>query len=181
MPFRPAPLLLCIATVSAALLGPARAAGLAPTGIYVEAGKAEETIAGGVGLVWQLRERETRYGRWSAYVDVGLSRWHPGSGERDVTRVGITPVMRVAQRDCANACLFAELGIGVNAISPRYEGNAKRFSTVFNFGDHLGFGAMFGAGLAHELALRVRHYSNADIRKPNPGEDFVELRYLRRF
>jgi lipid A 3-O-deacylase len=175
------PLLLLLLCVAAALAAPARAFDLRPGAVYVEAGKAEETIAGGVGLVWPLRERDTRYGRWSAYLDVGLSRWHPGAGERDVTRFGITPVMRLAQRDCSSACLFGELGIGVNAISPRYSGNGKGFSTVFNFGDHLGFGAMFGPGLAHEIAFRVRHFSNADIRKPNPGEDFVEVRYLRRF
>ena len=29
---------------------------------------------------------------------------------------------------------------------------------------------------AHELALRVQHYSNAGIRHPNPGENFVQLR-----
>lgn len=172
--------LLCLAAALAAA-SPARAFDPRPSGVYVEGGRAEETWAAGVGLVWPLRERETRYGRWSAYLDVGLSLWHPSAGERDVVRVGITPVLRLAQRDCANACLFGELGIGVNAITPRYSGNGKRFSTVFNFGDHLAAGVMFGAAHAHEIALRVRHFSNADIRKPNPGEDFVELRYLRRF
>lgn len=30
-------------------------------------------------------------------------------------------------------------------------------------------------------ALRLQHFSNASIRHPNPGENFVQLRYARRF
>jgi hypothetical protein len=50
----------------------------------------------------------------------------------------------------------------------------KRFSTAFNFGDHIGIGYRTGRG---EWSLRLQHFSNAGIDTPNPGEDFVQLRW----
>jgi hypothetical protein len=31
-----------------------------------------------------------------------------------------------------------------------------------------------------ELVLRVEHFSNAGIKHPNPGENYVQLRYTHR-
>ena len=36
-------------------------------------------------------------------------------------------------------------------------------------------------GYRHELALRLQHFSNAGIKHPNPGENFVQLRYAQGF
>jgi lipid A 3-O-deacylase len=33
---------------------------------------------------------------------------------------------------------------------------------------------------AADLSLRLQHVSNAGIKEPNPGENFVQLRYARR-
>jgi hypothetical protein len=41
-------------------------------------------------------------------------------------------------------------------------------------------GRMFGAERQHELVLRLEHFSNAGIDHPNPGENFVQLRYAHR-
>jgi len=76
---------------------------------------------------------------------------------------------------------FFEGGVGVTFTTNVYETDRKRFSTSFNFGDHLALGRNFGARREHELSLRFEHYSNAGIKHPNPGENFVQLRYLRRF
>ena len=35
--------------------------------------------------------------------------------------------------------------------------------------------------MEHEVVLRAAHYSNAGVRHPNPGENFLQLQYLRRF
>ena len=34
---------------------------------------------------------------------------------------------------------------------------------------------MFSEALRHELALRVQHFSNAGIKRPNPGENFLQF------
>lgn len=62
-------------------------------------------------------------------------------------------------------------------ITPLYRTDEKRFSTKFNFGDYISLGYELGHGKAHEIGLRLEHYSNAGIDSPNPGEEFLHLRY----
>ena len=90
---------------------------------------------------------------------------------------GVTPFLRYT---ISNG-LFVEAGIGVNAITPIFRSRDHQFSTTFNFVDHLGFGLRFGASRENEISLRVQHFSNAGIKKPNPGQDFAVLRYARHF
>jgi lipid A 3-O-deacylase len=45
----------------------------------------------------------------------------------------------------------------------------------------VGFGRSLDAQQHHELSLRLQHFSNADIKRPNPGENFVQLRYAVAF
>ena len=51
------------------------------------------------------------------------------------------------------------------------------FSTKFQFGDHIGVGARFGAANRHDLGLRLQHVSNGGIKNPNPGINLLLLRY----
>ena len=62
-----------------------------------------------------------------------------------------------------------------------YRTPEKQFSTSGNFHDMLGIGRSFGANRDRELSLRYVHFSNADIKKPNPGTDFLQLRYAVKF
>ena len=63
----------------------------------------------------------------------------------------------------------------------RYTTPDRGFSTRFNFVSQLGVGRSFGNDGRHELSVRVQHHSNGGIRSPNPGEDFVQLRYAYRY
>ena len=72
-------------------------------------------------------------------------------------------------------------GVGLTATSSVYQTRQKHFSTSFNFGTHLAIGRSFGERREHEVSLRIEHFSNAGIKHPNPGENFVQLRYARRF
>ena len=71
------------------------------------------------------------------------------------------------------------MGVGANYIVPIFDSGEKRFSTKFNFGDHVAIGRSFGQH--SEVSLRVEHFSNAGIEHPNPGENFGQLRYAHRF
>lgn len=75
---------------------------------------------------------------------------------------------------------FIEGGIGLNVIFPKYNTLTKEFSTTFNFGDHLALGKRFSHQDQHEWSLRVQHFSNARIERPNPGENFLQFRYTHR-
>jgi lipid A 3-O-deacylase len=130
----------------------------------------QRQVAGGVaGLYW-----EASFGRWAS--DSGTAR----SSSAWVTQVSITPLLRWHPGG-DNQHRFLEGGIGVNVLMPIYRSRDKRFSTAFNFGDHLAMGLRFGETKQHELALRLQHFSNAGIKHPNPGENFVQLRYAHVF
>ncbi|MBU6440009.1 MAG: acyloxyacyl hydrolase [Betaproteobacteria bacterium] len=90
----------------------------------------------------------------------GAPLWH----------VGLTPFLRWwFTQDTA-----VEAGIGANFFSGTYIGS-KTISTSYQFGDSLGLfhriqGSPWGVG------LRFTHYSNADIKRPNPGQNYLQLR-----
>jgi lipid A 3-O-deacylase len=97
-----------------------------------------------------------------------------------VTQAGVTPVVRWHPPSWGGDW-YVEGGIGANLLLPIYRSRDKRFSTAFNFGDHIAIGRRFGPSRQHEMALRIQHFSNAGIKDPNPGEDFVQLRYSHRY
>lgn len=120
-------------------------------------------------------------GHWEAALGHWRIREHSEAhGRSSATLVSITPVLRWRWADRGAA--FVEAGIGLGLIAPIYQAQGRRFSTRFNFADHLALGWQFqpGAGV-REVSLRVQHYSNAGIRQPNPGEDFVQIRLVWAF
>ena len=117
----------------------------------------------------------------SFYGEAVVSQWfthdrNPGA-RSDFTQFGLTPVARYT----FSRGFFFEAGVGLDVITPRFHDGDRTFSTKFNFGDHVAVGARFGEAKANEISLRVEHFSNGGIRHPNPGQNFVELRYARHF
>jgi hypothetical protein len=155
-----------------------------PDAVYLQGGGGNHVASATVGVVWNgVWQYESGWGRWEANLDLSLGQWRvssghvPADGHRNVTQIGLTPVLRLWPANWGG--FFVEAGIGANAIFPLYRNDDRRFSTAFNFGDHLGLGWRFGA--SHEIALRIQHFSNGSIKQPNPGENFVQVRYTRRF
>lgn len=178
--------LLPLASLALALglLGPAapaaELAGLRPDAVFLQQAESARSRSSTLGLIWDLPGRwDGGGGRVTPYVEASIARWsvENAQGGRDtaaVTQLGLTPVLRW---QAGGSPWFAEAGIGLNLIGPTYRAGRKRFSTAFNFGDHLAVGRQFGDGNRQEIALRLQHFSNAGIKKPNPGEDFVQLRW----
>lgn len=178
-------LLLLVCLVSVLGARPSRAEGLMPEVGFVQLGRAEETRATVFGVVWPWDKAWSMGGgQWSGYWELALGRWStPGVDGRDrawVTQFGVTPVFRFRPHAGASRWFF-EAGIGVTVMTPIYRSPSKRFSTAFNFGDHLAVGRNFGENGRHELSLRYQHFSNGGVRHPNPGEDFIQLRYATSF
>lgn len=176
--FTPAALAALAATAAPAT----QAEGWRPTTLFLQAGAGEQqTREYFAGAAWSAPWHQD-YGRarLDAYVESGFGRWVTDrAGERSsawLTQLSLTPVLRARPRGAARRW-FGELGIGANLILPVYQSERKRFSTTFNFGDHLGAGRYFGRSEQHELSLRLEHFSNAGIQEPNPGENFVQVRY----
>ncbi len=179
---------LSVALLIAGLLPPAALSAPAPTAAddeparwFVQLGAAEGVRTMTFGATWAWRWQQPLWrGRATGYWEVSAGRWSsevsgapPASAW--ITQLGLTPVLRW-YLPSGTPAWFVEAGVGANALLPVYRSREKRFSTAFNFGDHLALGTRFGPAGAHELALRVQHYSNAGIRHPNPGENFVQLR-----
>jgi lipid A 3-O-deacylase len=151
---------------------------LAPASAFVQAGYGDQhTDAYLVGVRWYLPwQFDFRAGTLAAYAEASIGRWHTVSSRGGTTawptQIGAAPVLRLYPSFAAK--WFAEIGVGPNYIVPLFHSGAKRFSTKFNFGDHFAVGRRFGSS---EISLRVEHFSNAGIDHPNPGENFVQVRY----
>jgi lipid A 3-O-deacylase len=178
--------LACLAVVLVAQRADA-AEGLAPTKLFVQAGAAEDAQMLVAGAVWDWGWHRPQFGGvLTGYWEVSFGRWSSqagpgGSSSAWVTQLGVTPVLRWHPGSAATSSWFLEAGIGANLLAPIYRNRDKRFSTTFNFGDHVAVGWRLGAEQRHEISLRVQHFSNAGIKQPNPGEDFLQLRYAARF
>lgn len=147
---------------------------------FVQLGASDDAKAFTAGATYDLRWSR---GHLHSFVETSFGRWNgekaPGEdGGAWIVQVGLTPVLR--WHPGGSPRWYLEGGVGANLLLPVWRSRDKRFSTVFNFGDHLAVGRRFGDDGKHELALRIQHFSNAGIRRPNPGENFVQLRYTRR-
>lgn len=159
-----------------------------PSTLFLQAGTANsETQTYIAGATWDWGwQRHYAFGTVTGYSEVSFGRWVTNVGDGSSaweTQVGITPVVRLQSLadDSWVRHWFAEIGIGANVILPIYQSEEKRFSTTFNFGDHFAIGRQFGTRQQHELALRIQHFSNGGIDHPNPGENFVQLRYSHKW
>ena len=156
-----------------------------PDKLFAQVGFAAETQTVVVGAIWKADwHREWLGGYATLYTEASFGRWlsdsdNGASSSAWVTQLGLTPVLRWQPQSSPD--WFFEAGIGANVLAPIFRSSDKRFSTAFNFGDHIAVGRRFGTAREHEVALRLQHFSNAGIRHPNPGENFVQLRYAQAF
>jgi lipid A 3-O-deacylase len=154
------------------------------TAFVAEAGLAAHgTTSFTAGVSWPLAWRRTsRTGEWSAAIELFVSHWSAKLDARSesFTQLGLVPVARY-RFDHGQSDWFAEGGVGPSYMNRLYERDHKQFSTRFNFYNTVGVGRSFGEHRENELTLRLVHISNAGIKEPNPGENFVQLRYARQF
>ncbi|MDM0090837.1 MULTISPECIES: acyloxyacyl hydrolase [unclassified Variovorax] len=168
---------------------PALAHGDATPGFYVEGGHAlhggadTEAWALGAVLPWSPSGAGVVNGRSFAW-DVFASQWRApdvgGDGRRGYAQLGVIATWRY-RFDQGASPWFVEGGLGGTVMNHVYRTPERSFSTAFQFTEVAGLGRSFGARGEHELSVRLQHVSNGGIKKPNPGANFVRLRYLYRF
>ena len=147
-------------------------------GMALETGYEDRSEMARVAVQWQWSKRWLQGEGWhlGGHWDLAVARF-----ERDpapdspssLTEVGLTPVFRLQADGLRGA--YLEGGVGAHLFSSTKLGD-KRFGTAFQFGEHLGFGYRFGAHGAYDLSYRYQHLSNADIKRPNDGINFHQLR-----
>lgn len=158
-------------------------------GFYVEGGRAPHGDMGstnsatvGMTIPWSLRQ-PVHEGALTTYWDVFLSNWHApalGNGPHDYAQIGAIYTWHY-RFDRGGSPWFAEGGVGGSVMDHVYRTPDRSFSTAFQFTEVIGIGRSFGEHGEHELSLRLQHFSNGGIKKPNPGENFVRLRYTYHF
>ena len=121
-----------------------------------------------VGAQWNQSPAWLAGTRWSLYWDAAIGGWHSNTGT--VYELGVTPVLRYAP---SARGAYADGGIGLHLLSDTHISSELDFSTRFQFGDHLGIGYR---AERYDVGLRFQHLSNAGVRNPNPGINFLQLR-----
>jgi len=160
------------------------------TGAYLDLGVTPrshgdaESFTVGVVLPWSHGGQPVQERALSFYWDFFLSQWRaPNPGGADwssYTQLGVIANWRF-RLDQGASPWFVEAGLGGTLMDSLYRTSGREFSTTFQFTEQFGVGRSFGVQGEHELSLRLQHFSNAGIKAPNPGENFVRLRYLYRF
>lgn len=151
---------------------------LAWDGMAIEVGQATRTDMTRIAAQWQWPQRWLQHSAWhlGGYWDVSAAHWKrdglPGERQR-LTDVGLTPVFRLQANDLQG--IYLEAGMGAHLLSATDLGN-KRFGSNLQFGEHLGIGYRFGARGAVDVGYRYQHLSNADIKNPNHGIEFHQIR-----
>jgi len=159
-------------------------------GVSLEYGSSDSSNAsvdmGRVGVQWNWSKRWALSSDWhiGGYWDLSLGYWSNDSAQRtnsSITDLGFTPVLRIQPTNPGAVAPYAEAAIGFHLLSNTSVSTERRFSTMFQFGDHVGFGLRFGPRHAYELGYRYQHLSNASIKRPNQGINFNQVRFQYHF
>lgn len=121
-------------------------------------------------VLWTHRSADGP-GRVELTGEFGVSYWDARQGRQPASlwQLSAIPMLRWWPD---GGRFFVEGGIGPTLVS-RTQFADKAISTAFQFGDHLGVGYQFTPAV--RASLRVSHFSNADIKEPNPGFTFLQL------
>lgn len=172
-----------LATLLVSISSLATAASIDGGSIEAGGGSKVQQVRFSVQKNWEKRWFQSNGTHLGGYWEGSIAQWR-GKAYRDVpgdrqniTSIGITPVLRFQSDDLKG--WYAEGGIGVHLFSELYNNDNNQLSTAFQFGDHLGTGYVFNNGW--DLGLRIVHYSNGGIKRPNSGVNLLTVKLARPF
>jgi lipid A 3-O-deacylase len=177
---------LLTALLATSLLSVAQAADFGVDSVSAELGttiNGSTVNMGRVGVQWDWNVKWFETDNWflGGYWDLSAAYWH-GSGGHDLADIGFTPVFRYQQKiGSSGVSPYVEAAIGAHILSSEDITSNKKFSTNFQFGDHVGAGLRIGDKGQYDFSFRVQHLSNAGIDHPNPGINFGEARFQYHF
>jgi lipid A 3-O-deacylase len=139
------------------------------------------------GLQWSWQRRWFTERSWTlgAYWELQAGRWTsevaPSEPQQGIWDISITPVFRLERAARTPLIPYAEAAIGFHVLSDERITEDRRFSTRFQYGDHIGVGVRYGPRYRYDLGVRLQHLSNGGLAEPNPGINFVQVRLAYRF
>ncbi len=150
--------------------------------VFIEAGALAHdasALALGVHRPWARTLPPLRGVRWSGATDWSLVRgWLPALKSqirrREFTQLLVVPVLRWELSQVPSPW-YVEAGLGLSLLDRRYQLRQTPQSSRWNFEEVLAVGYRVGPG--HEVSLRLSHFSNASLRRPNPGGERLMVRW----
>lgn len=152
-------------------LGVQQAAAVELTAAVGRTEKSTTTWRLGLQKDFQSRWFQSDVGALTGYWDAGYTYWE-GDKAANNHSVSLSPVF-VYEFNGVGVKPYIELGVGVAAFKNTRVEN-RRLSTSFQFEDRLGVGLRFQR---QAVGVRVIHYSNGGLKKPNDGIDAYSLHY----
>jgi len=168
--------IVLISSVVAASFAPAAFAQQSPTGgVSLRAGVGEHfkrlELAWESPSLWNYQFSGDK-GRLDLTAELGAAYWK-ADGSRtpsNVWQFSAIPMLRWTVQER----YFIEAGVGPTVFTSTHFSN-KNIGSAFQFGSQLGVGMYLSP--QSRLGLRVAHVSNAGIKHPNPGMEWVQLTY----
>lgn len=151
-------------------------------GIKVSIGSGESsTDAYQVSLLSDFGQRLFK-DRISLHWEFGYSHWSSSKGpEKNVDVINISPVFRYDFDSTERGCVpYVSYSVGLAYLTETRIAD-KRLGMHVQFDNKLDFGVRFGNGQRHDLAIGVRHVSNAGLDSDNEGLDVIRASYSYRF
>lgn len=177
----------CLAGALIAGAASAQAFDLRPDAITLQAGAGEHSVRMvGAGLRWAWNfDSMRKSAELTAHTELMANQWRAERADRSAvvqyTQLVLLPTLRMQLARGASPW-FLEVGIGVSWTDHPFQTPGHTFSTQWNFQDVLGAGYVIGGPKGRdEIQLRLGHFSNAGIENPNPGQNYLQLRFARRF
>lgn len=144
----------------------------------------DSTRIGRISLIHQWDRQWFTDGNWylTGYWETSVGRWRSdATGGNTIWDLGLTPVFRLQTRARSGWRPYVEGAVGVHFISHTHVNAERDMGSAFQFGEHLGVGLVFGDKGRFDLGFRLQHLSNADLKSPNDGINFQQLRFAYLF
>jgi hypothetical protein len=164
---------VCAFLVALALLACAGAAAAQPASeLIVGAGRAADKKDIDLVRLYYRRALSDPHGWWPTHIQFGAGIWQVPDlgGTTQRFDVNATPVWRANY-----ARTYIEAGIGAYLLSETINNDTTHLATSFEFGSHVGAGLRIGERREATIGIALQHLSNAGIKQPNGGVNFLLL------
>jgi lipid A 3-O-deacylase len=124
----------------------------------------------GLNLIW-----ESSFALWDGPKRADLAP----DRATDLNAITSGPMFRWQRREPlgrSHIVPYSELGVGFSWLSET-EIEGRILSLHFQFEDKFGLGMKFGSKQQYDVAMRLYHYSNASIKRPNSGVNLAMVSF----
>ena len=130
---------------------------------------------GRISAGWVINQYESDSGLYQTRMEVGVG--YSNTQADKVWSVTVAPVAHYRFKTSRpDSGPFVEASLGGAYLSKIRFADDHDLTSHGHFASRLGVGYAFGAS---EVSLNATHFSNAGIKKPNPGVNVIALRFTR--